>query len=173
MYKVIKKRRGLWEEVYIFEIIRGLLVTARHFFLNILPKRLGGRRYTVTLQYPDERFSHVERFRATHRLLKREDGKVKCVACMCCVTVCPAECIEIVAEEDEDPEIQKRPKTFTINELRCIFCGLCVEACPKEAIQMDSGLPCPPSYTRSELILTKEKLKEISKAKAPSKFPRG
>jgi NADH-quinone oxidoreductase subunit I len=55
---------------------------------------------------------------------------------MMCATVCPARCITIVAEEAPDPEIEKRPRSFTIDGLRCVMCGFCVDACPAEAIYM-------------------------------------
>ncbi len=82
---------------------------------------------------------------ALHRLVPREDGKPRCVACYMCATICPAQCIYIEAgeyEPDDDAAesrvIEKFPKQFVIDELRCIVCGLCVDACPKDAIRMDT-----------------------------------
>ena len=88
----------------------------------------------------------------------REDGQVRCVACMMCPTVCPAHCITIVAEEAPDGSIEKRPKIFEIDELRCVVCGLCAEACPCDAIRMDSGEHAHPTYRRVDGILDKEEL---------------
>ncbi len=66
------------------------------------------------------------------------------MACLCCSTACPAQCIFI--EAGEYPEGDKRrgyeryPVKFVIDELRCIFCGYCVEACPCDAIRMDTRI---------------------------------
>jgi NADH-quinone oxidoreductase subunit I len=88
----------------------------------------------------------------------RDDGQVRCVACMMCPTVCPAHCITIVAEEAPDGKIEKRPKIFEIDELRCVVCGLCAEACPCDAIRMDSAVHAHPTYRRVDGILDKEEL---------------
>ena len=92
-----------------------------------------------TVQYPEEKVTYPERFRGLHRLMLRDDGAVRCVACMCCPTVCPAHCITIIPEESDSKGIEKRPAMFEIDELRCVVCGLCVEACPCDAIRMDTG----------------------------------
>ncbi len=55
---------------------------------------------------------------------------------MLCPTVCPAECIHIVAGERPDKE--KYPVKFEIDVLRCCFCGMCEEACPKDAIKLST-----------------------------------
>ena len=88
----------------------------------------------------------------------REDGDVRCVACMMCPTVCPAHCITIVPEEAPDGRIEKRPKIFEIDELRCVVCGLCAEACPCDAIRMDTLEHAKPTYRRTDAILDKEEL---------------
>ena len=130
---------------YFLEIIRGGLITARHFIVNMwyhTLKILGiktRRKGAVTIQYPDEKKEIAFRHRSLHRLLKRDDGRPRCVSCMLCVTVCPSECIYVEATEDPDPEIQKVPAKFIIDLSRCCFCGFCVEACPEDAIRMDSG----------------------------------
>jgi NADH-quinone oxidoreductase subunit I len=77
---------------------------------------------------------------------------------MLCVTVCPSECISVEASEDPDPEIQKIPSSFIIDESRCCFCGFCVEACPEDAIRMDTGKIEVADYTRPGLIYDLEKL---------------
>jgi NADH-quinone oxidoreductase subunit I len=130
---------------YFIEIIRGGLITCRHFFVNMwyhVLKVLGvkaKRRGAVTIQYPEEKKEIAYRHRSMHRLMRRADGKPRCVSCMLCVTVCPSECITVEATEDPDPEIQKVPSKFVIDISRCCFCGFCVEACPEDAIRMDTG----------------------------------
>jgi len=130
---------------YFLELLRGIWITTRHFVVNmwfhtvnligIKTKRKGA----VTIQYPERKKDLASRHRSLHRLMKRDDGKPRCVACMLCATVCPSECIFIEAAEDPDPEIQKYPSTFIIDINRCCFCGFCVESCPEDAIRMDTA----------------------------------
>jgi NADH-quinone oxidoreductase subunit I len=149
---------------YFFEIIRGSVITTRHFVVNMFFHILNlfriktKRKGAVTIQYPDVRPQIAARHRSMHRLMKREDGKPRCVACMLCATVCPSECIYIEAEEDPDPEIQKVPSTFIIDLTRCCFCGFCVEACPEDAIRMDTNEIELARYDKEELVCPLEKL---------------
>lgn len=149
---------------YFFEILRGFVITARHFCVNIFFHllRLFGiktkRKGAVTIQYPEERPALASRHRSMHRIMLRENGKPRCVACMLCATVCPSECIYIEAAEDPDPDIQKYPSTFIIDLTRCCFCGFCVEACPEDAIRMDTDEIELAVYQRKELVCDLEKL---------------
>jgi NADH-quinone oxidoreductase subunit I len=145
-------------------IIKGSLLTTRHFMVNMWfhTLKLFGiktkRKGAVTIQYPEEKREIAKRHRSLHRLLKREDGKPRCVACMLCVTVCPSECMYVEAAEDPDPEIQKYPSTFIIDLSRCCFCGFCVEACPEDAIRMDTENVEFAEYTRDRLQYDLDKL---------------
>jgi NADH-quinone oxidoreductase subunit I len=149
---------------YFFEIIKGGLITTRHFVVNMwfhVLKVLGiktKRRGAVTIQYPEEKKEIAFRHRSLHRLLKREDGRPRCVSCMLCVTVCPSECIYVEATEDPDPEIQKVPAKFIIDMSRCCFCGFCVEACPEDAIRMDSGRIALARTDRRDLVFDLDRL---------------
>jgi NADH-quinone oxidoreductase subunit I len=135
-------------------------VTFSHLMSNWPGNLFGMRKRTkiATLSYPEEKMPYPARNRGLHRLMKREDGQVRCVACMMCPTVCPAHCITIVPEEAPDGSIEKRPRIFEIDELRCVVCGLCVEACPCDAIRMDTGVHAPPALRRADAILDKEAL---------------
>jgi NADH-quinone oxidoreductase subunit I len=121
------------------------------------------------MQYPEERRENMpvedggmepSNFRAVHRLNRDEDGRVKCVACMMCPTICPANCIHIDAGESPWPDREKYPVKFEIDELRCIFCGMCEEACPVDAIEL-TPLYDVVGFTRQEMVFDKEKLLNV------------
>jgi NADH-quinone oxidoreductase subunit I len=151
---------------------KGFAITLKHFARNLfLPlKKLTNRNMAgapvdekwrneiETVQYPEEKVVYPERFRGLHRLMMREDGNVRCVACMCCPTACPAHCITIIPAETDDKGIEKKPAIFEIDELRCVVCGLCVEACPCDAIRMDTGEHARPVEDRADAIETRESM---------------
>ena len=156
------------ERLYLFEVFKGLWLTSRHFFSNMnkhLARQLGFTRIekgAVTFQYPEERRPFSPRYRSRHRLTKRDDGSPRCVACLCCSTACPAQCISIdpaeYPEGDARRGYERFPGSFVIDELRCIFCGFCVEACPCDAIRMDTGIHAAPYDSREQFIYRRELL---------------
>ena len=161
------KRAGTLSRVgrlYLWEILKGLWLTNGHFWRNIGMHSLHavglfkGTPAGSTVQYPEVRRFVPLRARFVHRLTHRDDGAPKCVACMLCPSVCPAHCINVVAEEAPDPTIEKRPAVFNIDLSRCVFCGFCVEACPVDAIRMDTGIIPPASFDRFKMVITKEEL---------------
>ncbi|MBO7372640.1 MAG: 4Fe-4S binding protein [Oscillospiraceae bacterium] len=61
----------------------------------------------------------------------RDDGKpvqdpAKCVYCTLCAKNCPMEALTV----------DRKAKTWELNEEACISCGTCASACPKDAIIM-------------------------------------
>ena len=158
-----RPERTLSDQVYVKEVAKGLGLTLQRFFQNTLNP--GGASEIATIAYPEEQVQYAERFRGVHRLTQREDGSPRCVACLCCSTACPAQCIHIEPAEYEpdDPRYgyERFPEVFMIDELRCIFCGYCVEACPVDAIRMDTGLHMPPSTKREHFLFDKETLLSI------------
>lgn len=164
--KVVPRPAGLAQQLYVPAIAEAMWVTFRHFGRNFFwslfsfgnAEKRRARSHIVTVQYPEEKKPYPARHRGLHRLMVRDDGQVRCVACMMCPTVCPAHCITIVPEESSDSRIEKRPRIFEIDELRCVVCGLCVEACPCDAIRMDTGRHAPPVYHRSDAILERDEL---------------
>jgi len=157
----IEPQMSLIERLYLGEVVKGLIVTGRHF-LRAIRGMIRGRAPNEdmwTLQYPLVKRRPIEPYRGAHRLNKDENGHIKCVACFMCQTVCPTQCITIEAEE-EGPDYadkEKRPKSFDINMLRCIFCGFCVEACPEDAISMTTDYELA-NYTRSDHFYDKDRL---------------
>lgn len=159
--KVIKKpQRKLAEQVYVPAIVDGLGLTISRFFKNTFGP--AEDRETATVKYPEETREYPQRFRGVHRLTQRADGSPRCVACLCCSTACPAQCIHIEAGEypagDPRAGYERFPVTFVIDELRCIFCGYCVEACPCDAIRMDTAVHMPPGVERTDFLFDRETL---------------
>ena len=142
------------EKLYLPAVWEGLKVTVGHFVRN-----LSDINAVETLEYPEEMPTDItERYRGLHRLTKRKDGTIRCVACFMCATACPAQCIHIVATERTDGVDEKMPARFAIDTLECIFCGYCVEACPCDAIRMDTGIFSVTGERREDFVLEKERL---------------
>lgn len=144
------KKLTMSESSYLVEVLKGMALTIGHVVKNIVDQD----RFR-TIEYPDVRKPMTARYRGAHRLMLRADGHTKCVACMCCPTVCPAKCINIVAGEDPADPAEKYPVQFDIDMLRCIYCGFCVEACPKDAIRMDTKIYEINAYTRQDMVHSK------------------
>ena len=163
--KIMERRElGLWDRTYLPAVFLGLWITLRHFFGNMtihLLHRLGlfkNVRAGVTYQYPEEQRPLSKRTRTRHRLTQRADGSPRCVACMMCETICPARCINIVAGEHPDPNIEKVPVSFDLDLGVCVYCGYCVEVCPEDAIRMDTQILDIAAYSRDEMKLDMQEL---------------
>jgi NADH-quinone oxidoreductase subunit I len=163
--------RNLTTQSFLPEIFRGVGVSMRHFFKNVKEMIRDQRPDPVverlddgitTISYPEQKRPYPERFRGVHRLTHRDDESPRCVACLCCSTACPAQCIYIEAGEyaagDKRRGYERFPVKFVIDELRCIFCGYCVEACPCDAIRMDTGAHAAPYDSRDQFIYDKDLL---------------
>lgn len=122
---LVKQKWGFLQKFYLLEVVTGLLITMKE---TVFGKK-------ITIQFPEERRNYSDRFRGMH-YIKSVNGVENCTACMLCPTVCPAECIHIIAGERPDKE--KYPAKFEIDVLRCCFCGMCEEACPKDAIKLSN-----------------------------------
>lgn len=172
---VPRPNRSLAVQSYVPEIAKGLGITMKHFFVNTKEMALGQRNDPVLesiddgincISYPEQKRPYPARFRGLHRLTHRPDGSPRCVACLCCSTACPAQCIHIEAGEypEGDPRrgYERYPKRFVIDELRCVFCAFCVEACPCDAIRMDTGIHPAPYDSRDQFIFERERLMSFS-----------
>ncbi len=167
--------RDATTQSYLPEIFKGVGVSMKHFFRNTKESFRGNTPDPVTerldegittISYPEQKRPYPERFRGLHRLTTRDDDSPRCVACLCCSTACPAQCIFIEAGEypegDKKRGYERFPVKFVIDELRCIFCGYCVEACPCDAIRMDTGVHAVPYDTRDQFIYRKDLLMEFT-----------
>lgn len=149
------------ESFFLPEVFKGLGTTLKHMMGTI-----GRGRLNKVMEYPEERREHLPveqgglyrgHYRGVHRLNRDEDGRVKCVACFMCQTICPAHCIHIEGAEAPWDDREKYPVKFDIDELRCIYCGMCEEACPVDAIELTPVYDIV-GLSRQEMIFDKQKL---------------
>ncbi len=125
------KKPSASSQWYFVGIFSGMALTMKKMIVN-----LANKKKMPTLNYPEEKYEYSNRFKGNHVLTVKKDGSLRCTACMLCATNCPAECIHIVAAENQDPSVEKYPIQYEIDILRCVFCGFCEEACPVDAIRM-------------------------------------
>lgn len=144
-------------------LLHGFKTTVRHLFQK-----------PVTQQYPEEIPPVAERFRGRHVLMRYENGLERCIGCSLCAVICPAEAIYVEAAENTD-EARYSPgeryaSRYEINMIRCIYCGYCQEACPTEAIVLGHEYAYS-TYTRQELVYTKEMLLQPVAGGKPGRAP--
>ncbi|HWR94051.1 MAG TPA: NADH-quinone oxidoreductase subunit I [Flavobacterium sp.] len=150
---VSNKEMTFIERLYLVAIIKGLMITIKHFF-----------RKKATIHYPEQVRTMSPVYRGQHMLKRDELGRENCTACGLCALSCPAEAITMKAAERKKGEEmlyreEKYAEIYEINMLRCIFCGLCEEACPKDAIYLTtSKVLVPSNYEREDFIFGKDKL---------------
>ena len=100
-----------WERSYLPEIIKGMLITSRHFFVNLfgfVPFFLGKKkeREIFTVYYPEE-MAHIPiAYRGRPVLAINEHNRPNCVACGLCEAACPAYCIDIIPGENTGKQNQ-------------------------------------------------------------------
>jgi len=137
-------------------LVEGLSVTWENFVNTYLDR---GNKL-VTVQYPEERREHAERFRCFPFLVydghDPEKG-VRCTACGLCARECPPKCITVERDRDENGKPVSRPKLFEVDLTVCMSCGMCAEVCPFDAIWMDHFFERS-RFSREELIATLEDL---------------
>lgn len=167
--KVIERKgRTFLEQLYLVEVFKGMAVTLRHFFGNLLDNSKLYVRH-----YPEVKPEIPARWRGRHRLTTHEDGTIKCVACFMCQTNCPSRCIMIEAGERTDGRTEKVPVRFDIDLLECIYCGYCVEACPMDAIRMDTGIFSVTSDSREAMVIGLEDLITTPGAFSEEEYKKG
>ena len=152
--QVSNKQMTLAERIYLPAIATGMAITIKHFFQK-----------KVTIRYPEVKRYLGPVFRGRHVLKRDAEGRERCTACGLCAVACPAEAIQIVAEERKKGEEhlyreEKYAAIYEVNMLRCIFCGLCEEACPKQAVYLRHDEFVPVFTERDQVIWGKDLLVE-------------
>ena len=135
-------------------VIRGMLLTLREFtgtypagrvLLRALGLPTGSGLFTI--EYPDVKQQHAERFRYFPFLVyDQTPDNLRCVACKICEQECPPKCIyieqarEVVDGQDRPAKAHGRtfPVRFDIDTSVCMSCRICVDVCPFDAIEMDN-----------------------------------
>jgi len=119
----------------------------------------------VTIEYPDVKQQHHERFRYFPFLVY--DGtpdNLRCVACKICEQECPPQCIHIAGpakdEQGRPLKVHGRtfPMEFDIDTSICMSCRICVDVCPFDAIEMDNQYEMASGDRYESMMFDKEKL---------------
>ena len=153
-------------------VLKGLGVTFKTF-LETYPWGRGVLRVLgipatnglVTIQYPDVKQQHHERFRYFPFLVYDESpDNLRCVACKICEQECPPECIHIVgpAKDEQGRPLKVHGRTypvqFDIDVSVCMSCRICVDVCPFDAIEMDNQYELSATDRYEPLVFDKQAL---------------
>jgi len=152
-------------------VLKGMWVTLLEFIgtyplgrwvLRVLGVQ--GTSGLVTIQYPDAKQQHPERFRYFPFLVYDDTpDNLRCVACKICEQECPPKCIFIEPARDEQGRPLKVhgrpfPKTFDIDTSICMQCRICVDVCPFDAIEMDKVYEMASAGRDEEMLYNKDQL---------------
>ncbi len=160
----VSKKYTAREKVYLLAIMTGLKITLKRFIQGFILRKHN------TIMYPEKKRDYSDRFRGMHFISVDKNKTENCTACYLCETICPADCIHIVADERDEEENpygvkkEKRPVSFDIDALRCCFCGFCEEACPKDAIKLSKNYEMAVS-SREDAIYDLDHLKRDIKGR--------
>jgi len=153
-------------------VLQGLGVTFKTFLetypwgrglLRLL--RIPAANGLVTVEYPDVKQQHHERFRVFPFLVY--DGtpeNLRCVSCKICEVECPPQCIHIVgpAKDEQGRPLKAYGRTypvkFDIDMSICMSCRICVDVCPFDAIEMDNEYELSAQERFSKLIFNQKRL---------------
>src|SRR5690606_31577854 len=91
--RVERKPITLVERLYVWSIVKGMMITLKHIFTR-----------KATISYPEERRVFSPVFRGLQVLNRDEEGRENCTACGLCAVACPAEAITMEAAERQPGE---------------------------------------------------------------------
>ena len=94
--KQVDRKPMTWlERLYLWNILKGMMITLRHFF-----------KRKATIQYPEQKRTFSKVFRGLQILNRDEEGRERCTACGLCAVACPAEAITMEAAERQPGDAQ-------------------------------------------------------------------
>jgi len=153
-------------------IFQGMAVTLKTFFQTyawgrVLLRAVGVKpsEGLVTIEYPDVKQKHHERFRVFPFLVyDASPDDLRCVSCKICEQECPPQCIHITGPaKDEQGRPAKAhgrtyPVEFSIDTSICMSCRICVDVCPFDAIEMDNAYELSSDERKDSMWMTKDAL---------------
>ena len=153
-------------------VLRGMGVTFKTFLETypwgrVLLRAVGisSANGLVTVEYPDVKQQHSERFRYFPFLVyDKTPDNLRCVACKICEVECPPACIHIVgpAKDEQGRPVKAHGRTFPvefdIDTSICMSCRICVDVCPFDAIEMDNQYEHASGDRYEHMLFDKEKL---------------
>jgi NADH-quinone oxidoreductase subunit I len=153
-------------------VLKGMGVTFKTFLetypwgrgmLRLL--RIPATNGLVTVQYPDTKQQHAERFRYFPFLIYDKGPEdLRCVACKICEQECPPQCIHIVgpAKDEQGRPLKVNGRTypvkFDIDVSICMSCRICVDVCPFDAIEMDNNYELSAGDRKAHMLFDKQAL---------------
>ena len=153
-------------------VLKGMGITLKTFFQTyplgrVLLRAVGIKpsEGLVTVQYPDEKQQHHERFRVFPFLVyDAAPEDLRCVSCKICEQECPPQCIHIngPAKDAQGRPLKVHGRTypveFVIDTAICMSCRICVDVCPFDAIEMDNAYELSARDRQQSMWMTKEQL---------------
>ena len=119
----------------------------------------------VTIQYPDTKQQHHERFRYFPFLVYDDTPEnLRCVSCKICEVECPPQCIHIdgPAKDAQGRPLKVHGRTypveFKIDISICMSCRICVDVCPFDAIEMDNQYELSGTDRFGQMMFDKQQL---------------
>ena len=92
--------------------------------------------------------------------LIREEETFRCNACGLCEEICPVQCIDVTAVNQNHPPFEREMESFSLAVKLCMSCSYCEQVCPEKAIVMR---PPPKEYLFIKDKLDTQKLaKDLS-----------
>lgn len=76
--EVVDKNMTFAEKIYFPAVIKGLIITIKHFF-----------KKKATVQYPEQQREFSPVYRGQHVLMRDDQGRERCTACGLCALSCP------------------------------------------------------------------------------------
>ncbi len=134
-----KRELTFWERIYLPEIVRGVWITSRHFFVNLFlhTAHLFGlfkdRAASVTFQYPEQPRPLAPRLRTRHRLTVRPEPRADARDFSGLAADAAAGAVGSATTRSG------AARNIEEGTPRCVACMLCETVCPAKCITIVAG----------------------------------